>query len=201
MTDKEYRKRLENLQESRGWALAAGLVLILVGTAAAAIPFLIGFAIETVVGWLFITAGAVFVAYHMFRSEKWTRFLLELLLGIFYAGFGVLILVSPIRGVFALSLALSIFLAAEGVVKIFQSLRMRPAPNWRWILASGVISIFLALALLSATPRYGFWAVGLIVGSDLVVSGLSILMVALAFRGRTGEEQVHCIGEECYSER
>jgi uncharacterized membrane protein HdeD (DUF308 family) len=75
---------------------------------------------------------------------------------------------------------------AEGVWKIVVSFRYKPAIGWKWLLASGVLSLVLGLLIWSQCPVSGIWAVGVLVGVNLLGTGLALVTLASALRKSPG---------------
>jgi uncharacterized membrane protein HdeD (DUF308 family) len=89
---------------------------------------------------------------HAFRSRRWGRFFLELILGLFYIGSGVFLVLYPLGGIVTLTLVLSIFYLSKGAFKVIQASRVRPAANWGWMLFSGALSLALGFLLILGMP-------------------------------------------------
>jgi uncharacterized membrane protein HdeD (DUF308 family) len=72
----------------------------------------------------------------------------------------------------------------EGIFQIAASLSYREVfpDSWGWMLASGIADLILAALIIKGWPSTATWALGLIVGINLITSGLAITMVALAGR-------------------
>ncbi len=96
-------------------------------------------------------------------------------------------------------MALALFYLAVGVVKIINAFRIRPSSKWGWVFISGLVSVLLSVIIWGGMPLTALWAVGLIIGIDLVFSGLALLMLMLAVRSAFDRRQTFCIGGECYS--
>jgi uncharacterized membrane protein HdeD (DUF308 family) len=56
--------------------------------------------------------------------------------------------------------------------------------RWGWMLTSGIVDLFLALAILAGLPGSVGWALGLIVGINMVFGGASMIGMALAARSQ-----------------
>jgi uncharacterized membrane protein HdeD (DUF308 family) len=56
---------------------------------------------------------------------------------------------------------------------------------WGWVLLSGIVDIVLAVIIISGMPGTAIWVLGLLVGINLLMMGISIVMVALAVRRST----------------
>ncbi len=187
----------EILQHNWGWFLALGIALMVLGIMAIGVPIIASFTITSVVGSLFI-AGGVLLTVHAFRARRWGRSLYELIGGLLYILFGILLLVYPMPGVFTLTVLLGGFFLVQGVVKILQALRMRPTANWGWGVFSGIVSLVLGLVLWVGLPSTAFWAIGLIVGIDLMLGGFYLVMISYAAHS-AHREAWRCVGDECYS--
>jgi uncharacterized membrane protein HdeD (DUF308 family) len=81
-----------------------------------------------------------------------------------------------------IALLLAIFFVVEGVWKIIASFSYRPAPGWLFMLASGVIALVLGLLIWKQWPVSGLWAVGILVGVDLLMTGVSMVALATTVR-------------------
>ncbi len=198
-TKRIYTLDLATMRENRGWFMGLGIALIFLGILAIALPFATAFAVEILIGWLF-AIGGVILGIHAFRSRRWGRFFFEFLTGLLYLGFGFLLLTYPMTGVMTLTMLLAVFFMVEGVFKAIQALRMRPAQSWGWAFFSGLVSLFLGFLILSGLPLTAFWAIGVVVGVDLIFSGLSLVMISSAIRGALREGRTYCIGNMCFNQ-
>jgi uncharacterized membrane protein HdeD (DUF308 family) len=103
---------------------------------------------------------------------------MSLILGIIIALAGIAVIGHPILGLAFLTLLLVGYFVAEGVWKIVVSFRYKPATGWKWLLASGVLSLLLGLLIWSQWPVSGMWAVGVLVGVNLFGTGLALVTLA-----------------------
>ncbi len=157
--------------------MLTGIVLIIFGIIAVATPAVAGKAVVMVIGALLLIAGVVQFVQGL-RAESWSDKLLPLILGAIAALCGLGLLGEPWIGMKFIVLLLAIFFVLEGIWKIFVSFSFRPAPGWLFMLASGVLGLVLGLVIWRQWPVSGLWAVGVLVGVDLLMTGIS--MVALA---------------------
>ncbi|WP_306056616.1 HdeD family acid-resistance protein [Natronococcus wangiae] len=171
----------------RGWrtlALAGG-VLVLLGLLAMLLPIATGVAITYLVGALLVVGGIVHAG-HAVTARGWRGSLWQLTLAIVSVVAGILLLVNPVLGLLSLTILVIAYLLVDGVAELGMSLRMGGEPGRGWIAASGVTSLVLAGLLWAGFPADAAWAIGLLVGISLVVTGLS--MVAVAYDGRRTAE-------------
>jgi len=164
-----------------GWLLALGILMIVLGVVAIAAPVVATLAVQIALGWI-LMVGGIAQGVHAFMVQGWGGFLLQLLSAALYLLIGVLLLVNPVEGALALTFVLAVFLIVEGVFKVVLALRVRPQRGWGWPLASGVVSLILGILIWSEWPVAGLWVIGLLVGIQLLFTGWSLVMLALAAR-------------------
>ncbi len=160
-----------------------GVALIVLGVIAVIAPVLATFAVEIFVGWLFLIGGVVGLV-AMFSSHDVPAFLWSLLTAALSVVLGALLIWRPITGVLSLTIALTAFFIVEGVFQSVTSIAYhRAMPGaWGWMLASGVADLVLAALIIVGLPFSAAWALGLVVGVNLISSGVAITMVAFAGR-------------------
>lgn len=181
-------RAMDDLQKGWKWLLGLGVLLVVLGLALIAAPVVGTLAVAVVIGWFLIIGGIAQIV-HAFMEQRWSGFLLELLSGILYGAVGLLLLVYPLAGAKALTLLLAAFLAIEGVFRIAMALRVRPARGWGWLLAGGAVTLVLAILIWMEWPSSALWVIGLLVGINLLFTGWSLCMVALAVRS-AGDRRV-----------
>jgi len=169
------------IAEKWGWFLALGIVLILVGFAAIIFPFVATVAAKTVLGWLFLIGG-VFMVIHAFSAQGWQGVVWSLLIGILYLIAGGYLAFFPLTGLLTLAFLLIILFAAEGVFEVIMAFRVRPHEGWGFMLLSGIAALAVAFLIAMALPSSATWALGLLVGINLLFSGWSYVFLALAGR-------------------
>jgi uncharacterized membrane protein HdeD (DUF308 family) len=176
------------IAEKWGWFLALGIVLIVVGLAAIAFPFVSTVAAKIMLGWLFLIGGIVMVL-HAFSAPAWQGFLWSLLIGILYVVAGGYLAFFPLTGLITLAILLAILFLAEGIFEIIMALRVRPHEGWGFLLLSGVAALVVGFLIAIDLPGSATWALGLLVGINLLFTGWSYIFLALAGR-RIGESAV-----------
>ena len=164
-------------QKTKRWFLVAGVILILLGMVAIAVPLAASVAIEILFGWIFVLSGVVTIV-HSFRALSSGKCILRLLSGIFYLATGIIFLGYPMQGVLVLAVLLAVFFILEGVIKIAVAIQLQPRPNWGWMLASGIAALILAAIIFSGYPGNEAWLLGLLVGLNLLFSGWTMLMLS-----------------------
>jgi uncharacterized membrane protein HdeD (DUF308 family) len=164
--------------------LFEGIVLLLLGFASIAIPPLATFAVEILIGWLLLASGIVglFTTLRMRQAPGFWWSLLSALAGVVA---GVVLLAWPASGAVSLTLILTVFLFLEGFASIMMALEHRHgfAARWAMLLFSGIVDIILAGIIFAGLPGTAAWAIGLLVGINLVFGGSALISMALHARG------------------
>jgi uncharacterized membrane protein HdeD (DUF308 family) len=169
------------IAEKWGWFLALGIVLIVIGFAAIAFPFLSTIAAKIMLGWLFLIGGVMLIL-HAFSAQAWHGFPWNLLIGILYVVAGGYLAFFPLMGLLTLAILLVILFLAEGVFEIIMAFRVRPHEGWGWLFLSGIAALAVGVLIALQLPSSADWALGLLVGINLVFSGWSYIFLALAGR-------------------
>lgn len=169
------------ISEKWGWFLALGIALIVVGIAAIAFPFVSTIAAKIVLGWLFLIGG-ILIVIHSFSLPGWKGFIWNLLIGILYLVAGGYLAFFPLTGLLSLAIVLAILFIAEGIFEVIQAFRVRPHEGWVWLLLSGLAALAVGVIIAMDFPGSAVWALGLLVGINLLFTGWSYVFLALSGR-------------------
>ena len=134
-------------------------------------------------GWLFLISGVVGL-YLTFTTRGMPGFGWSLLSAVLAVAAGLILLVQPIAGTLTLTLVVSAYFIAEGVTTIMYALahRRELSGRWGWLLFSGIVDLVVAGLIIAGLPGSAAWAIGLLVGINLVFGGTSLIAMALAAR-------------------
>jgi uncharacterized membrane protein HdeD (DUF308 family) len=163
--------------------LIEGIVLFILGLLAIVIPNVATLAVEVFIGWILLLSGVVGLI-STFRMRNAPGFGWSLLSAVIAIAAGVILLAWPLSGVLSLTLILTAFLTIEGVASIMMALTHRHGFSARWalLLVSGLVDLFLAALILLGLPGTAAWAIGLLVGINLVFGGSALISMALQAR-------------------
>jgi uncharacterized membrane protein HdeD (DUF308 family) len=173
------------LAESSWWLFTVGGLLVLAGLAALAIPFVASIAVEAVVGWAFVIAGLVQLAYAL-RTKGWGGFAWQILIGAIFLIGGVTLITNPVAGLLSLTLVIIATFLASGVIKILVGFRLRPMDGWGWFVLLGILSLIVGVLIWNRLPSSAAWSLGLLVGVDFLSTGLVFIRFGFLARRRTG---------------
>jgi uncharacterized membrane protein HdeD (DUF308 family) len=163
--------------------LFQGAVMMVLGVIAICAPVAATIAVDIYVGWLLLISGVVgliaIVATHHLHAFLWSLVTAALSVVI-----GVLLIRKPIEGAVSLTLVLTAFFIAEGVFQTGVALASRQVMGrtWGWMLMSGIADLLLAGIIILGWPGTAIWALGLLVGVNLLTSGCAVVSAALAGR-------------------
>ncbi len=178
----EIRFDARTLRKYATWFTIYGVLIALLGILAIAMPGIATLATSVFIGWVLV-AGAIFGLSAVFSAGKDAPgFWWNLITALLYLAAGIMLLWNPVTGALSLTIVLAAYLLAGGVAKVllgFQHKRDIPRA-WFWILFSGLVDIVLALLLIMGLPGTAFWAIGLLVGINLLMMGTAIVFSALS---------------------
>jgi len=176
----------ESLRRHWGWYLVEGIVLVALGVAAVLIPVVATLAVTLVLGWILLISGVIGLI-TTFRATGAPGFTWSLISGILGVIVGLLLLGWPFQGTLSLTAVLIAFLLIEGIATILYALEHRRGlfGRWGWLFASGIVDVILAVILMISLPGAALWALGLLVGINLIFGGWALIIMALFARGAT----------------
>ena len=161
--------------------LIEGIVLLVLGIAAILVPMVATIAFTILIGWLFLISGVVglITTFWMRHAPGFWWSLLSAVVGIVA---GILLLRWPITGSLSLTLLLASFFIVEGVATIMYAVEHRNqlSGRWGWMLVSGIVDLILAGIIVAGLPGTALWALGLLVGINLIFGGVAMIGMALA---------------------
>ncbi|HEY1657778.1 MAG TPA: DUF308 domain-containing protein [Candidatus Sulfotelmatobacter sp.] len=165
-------------------SLLWGVLLVILGFIAIGTPFLAAVAVSVVVSWLIVFAGIVHVVL-AFHAHGAGSVIWKLLVGIAYLAFGGYMLMHPLLSVASLTLALAALFLIEGVLNIVLYFKMRPLHGSVWVLVDGLITLLLGGFIYMQWPLSASWAIGILVGVSMMISGFTRIALTSAVRRAT----------------
>lgn len=153
-----------------------GIVFIIAGVIVLGDVVLATIISAFIIGVVAILSG-IFEIVHAFWTKGWGGFLWQIVLGLLYVAFGVVLVSEPVSGALVLTWVFGIILLASGIVRVF--LGIRTWSNSGWLLAlSGIFGVLAGLVILSGWPTSGLWVIGFVLGIDLIFHGFGWLLFA-----------------------
>ena len=163
--------------------LIEGILLVILGLAAMIVPPLASLAVTIFLGWMFLTSG-IGGLFLTFWARQMPGFWWSLFSAALAVLAGLILIARPMQGVLTLTIVVGAYFLAEGVATIMYALEHRRelSERWSWLLVAGLMDILIAFLIISGLPGSAEWAIGLLVGINLVLGGASLVGMALAAR-------------------
>ncbi|MBB4196689.1 hypothetical protein CCR94_22055 [Rhodoblastus sphagnicola] len=163
--------------------LAEGIILCVLGLGAIVLPLIAGLATTVLLGWLFLIAGLLGLVF-TFKTSSAPGFGWSILSAAAAIIAGALLLWDPLQGLATLTFVLVAYFIVDGAAIIFLAIghRRQMSGQWAWMLMNGVTDLILAGIIVSGFPGTLVWALGLLVGIDLLFGGVALIAMALAAR-------------------
>lgn len=166
---------------SRGARIASALAFIALGVLAIVEPVVVGLTVTVVLGVLLIVGGGIHAVEGFDRGCSSVRRLMMALLAMLYAASGLYLVGRPLVGLGSLTLLLTAILLTEAVLRIVTFGRARRERGSAWMLMHAAVNVVLAMMIWSRWPSSSAWAIGTMVGVNLLMTGVSQLALS---RGR-----------------
>lgn len=185
MTDPQTRPAMPDIQSivSKHWKLflAEGIVLVVLGIGAIIVPPIAGLAVTLLLGWLFLIGG-IFGLVVTFWAREMPGFWWSLFSAALSVLAGLVLIARPMEGLLTLTVVLTAFFVLEGIASIMFALdhKRELSGRWGWVVAAGVFDLLIAAMILAGLPGSAAWAIGLLVGINMVFGGSSLIGMALA---------------------
>ena len=163
--------------------LFEGILLALLGLAAMIVPPAASLAVTIILGWLFLISGVAGLAL-TFWAREMPGFWWSLISAALAVLAGLILLAQPAQGTLTLTIVVGAYFLAEGVATIMYALEHRRelSGRWSWMLIAGLMDILVAAIIIAGLPGSAVWALGLLVGVNLLFGGATLIGVALAAR-------------------
>ncbi len=168
---------------ARGWKglMAIGVIAIFVGCVAIVVPAVASVGTAIFIGWILMVGGAFLVA-GAFAAHSIGTVVLRLLWAILTMLVGLWLVVEPHNGTLTLTLVLGIYFLFMGTTRIAVAFAGRGQPNAGLVGISGVAGLLIGILVLAKFPSSGDWAIGLLVGIDLIFAGWTLTSLSLLGR-------------------
>jgi uncharacterized membrane protein HdeD (DUF308 family) len=163
--------------------LCEGIALLILGTLAILAPVIASVAATVFFAWILLASGIIGLIATI-RARHAPGFWWSLLSALLAIIVGAVLFGWPVQGTLSLTAVLIAFLLVEGALTIMYALehRSRPSGRWGWMLASGIIDLLLGILLLAGLPGTALWALGLLIGINMLFGGWALIFMALHAR-------------------
>ncbi len=169
------------IKEVTGASIGWGVIMIVLGLLAVILPFATGIAVSVVVSWLIVIAGLAYLA-SAFAGRNAGAFIWRLLIGLVYVLGGGYLGLHPNLALESFTIVMAMIFAIEGVLGLVTFFQFRGFLDSGWVLFDAIVTLALAVLVGLPWPSSSNWAIGVILGVNLIVTGVTVLMYSLAAR-------------------
>jgi uncharacterized membrane protein HdeD (DUF308 family) len=170
----------QELAQNWGWFLAFGIGLLVLGAAAVARSVTATIASMSFFGLLLVLAAGIEIAQAVMAGH-WSGLFHHLVAAILFGIVGVLLVTKPAISAEVLTAVMAMFFMIGGLFQVIASLATS-LPGWGWQVTDGIITFILGLLVIAQWPASGLWAIGLLIGIDLILFGGAWIALALRMR-------------------
>ena len=168
-------------KEAVGMSIGWSVIMILLGMLAIFLPLATGIGVSIMVGWLMVLGGLTYIA-HAFSAQGAGSFIWRMLVGIFYVVGGGYLAFHPGLALASLTLVMAAIFFVEGIMEIVLFAQFYSMSGSGWFLFDGVVTMILAYLIWQPWPASSGWAIGTLLGINLIVSGLTRMMYSIEAR-------------------
>jgi uncharacterized membrane protein HdeD (DUF308 family) len=168
---------VSTVPSSSGWSKALGILMVICGILAIALPLASSIGVVLVVGWLILLAGVWHLIF-AFHAHGFGGVLWQLLLAVVYGFAGIYMVMHPLLGLVTLTFVIAVFLFIEAGLETALYFQIRKRTNAGWVLFDAIITLILAIMIWSQWPSSSGWVLGMLVGISLIFSGISRLSLS-----------------------
>jgi uncharacterized membrane protein HdeD (DUF308 family) len=161
--------------------MVTGVLSLLAGAAAIVVPAAASVGLSVFIGWLLVFAGAV-MGIHAFSRHTRDRMAMRVLNALLTLAVGLYLLIFPLSGTITLTFLLAVWFFGVGALELLAAWRARGLPGVGLMAFHGGVSLVLGLLIAVSLPSSAAWAIGLLVGINLIMWGVRALVLAMALR-------------------
>ena len=171
----------DSLKRNAGWLIVVGIVFLILGLIGLGMTISLTIASVLLFGFLLFIAAAsqlveVFTC-HSLKGALW-----HALIAALYIIAGSVMMFDPLLASTILTAVIASLLIMIGVFRITMAFTIRQTAGWGWIFVAGLISMILGTLIMAQWPWSGLWVIGLFIAIELVMNGMSCLMLAYAIK-------------------
>ena len=179
------RAWVEEAKRNSSLLIFLGIMTVIFGVVAVASPLITGVAVAVFVGFLLLASGVTQVV-HALKSRQWGTGFWGTVIGLLGVAAGLLMIFRPMVGLLTMTMLIAIYFLVDGISEIIAAFKIKPDQGWGWVLFNGIIAVLLGLMIWRQWPVSGEWAIGLLVGIHILMSGWTMIILGTGARRVAG---------------
>ena len=187
---------LAEAKKNAGLLIFLGVLTVIFGILAIAAPLMTGLAVTLFVGFLLIFMGIARIV-HAVKSQQWGTGIWGTIIGLLAVGAGLVMVFRPGVGLASLTMILAVYFLVDGISEIIAAFKIKPDLGWGWELFNGLVALLLGIMIWRQWPVSGAWAIGVLVGIHILISGWTMIILGTGARRIAGavEDKVEDVVE------
>ena len=173
---------LDGIKTNARVAVVVGIIMLVCGFLAIGSPLAAGLSVTIFVGAMLIVGG-IAQCFLAFKAGAFGKGLLIFIMGVLTAVAGFYLLNQPMAGLASITIFLAAYFFITGIVDFVSAFQIRPAEGWGLMLFNGIVTLLLGIMIWRQFPMSGAWAVGILFGVKMILSGWSLIFIG---RGASG---------------
>ena len=167
----------EEARRMRKWLIVTGILGVIAGAVAVIVPAVATVTITLLVGWTLVFAGSVMAGHAWATRKRGLRGPRPLTAALAIL-VGAIVVIFPLSGALTLTVMLAIWFFGTGALLLLESVPPRSRPGAVLTIVNGCLSLLLGFLIVADLPSSAAWAVGLLVGINLIFWGVRALIAA-----------------------
>ncbi len=176
---------LVEAKKNAGFLIFLGVLTVIFGIMAIGAPLITGVTVSMFVGFLLLGSGIARII-HAFKAKQWGTGIWGLVIGLLGAAAGLMMIFRPVLGLTTLTLMLALYFLVDGICEIIAAFKIKPDQGWTWMLFNGIIAFALGFMIWRQWPVSGAWAIGLLIGIHIMMTGWSMIILGTGARSIAG---------------
>ena len=173
---------LDGIKSNARLAVIMGIIMLICGFLALGSPLAAGVSVTIFVGIL-LAVGGIAQCILAFSAGAFGKGLMIFVVGALTAAAGFYLFNQPLAGLVSITLFLAAYFVVTGIFELISAFQIRPADGWGLMLFNGIVTLLLGIMIWSQFPFSGAWAVGVLFGIKLIMSGWMLIFIGRSVRG------------------
>jgi len=176
---------MEEAKKNSGLLIFLGILTVVFGVFAIGTPFITGIAVTLFVGVMLAVSGVAQIV-HALKSKQWGTGFWGTVIGVLGLAAGLIMIFRPMVGLVTMTMLLAIYFLVDGISEIIAAFRIKPDQGWGWVFFNGVVAVVLGLMIWRQWPVSGAWAIGVLVGIHILLTGWTMIILGTGARKIAG---------------
>ena len=176
---------IDEAKKNSGFLIFLGILTVIFGVVAIGSPLITGVAVSVFVGFLLLASGVAQIV-HALKSKQWGTGFWGTVIGLLSVVAGLLMIFRPMVGLVTMTILLAIYFLVDGISEIIAAFKIKPDQGWGWLLFNGIVAVLLGVMIWRQWPVSGAWAIGILVGIHILITGWSMIILGTGARRVAG---------------